>query len=78
MMLTVHIRRAPGPSGLARFTVEQRESQTVLDVVTQIQREQDATLAYRFACRVGMCGSCAQPQSPISWATILTNIFPMV
>ena len=25
----------------------------------EIQREQDATLSYRFACRVGMCGSCA-------------------
>ena len=35
------------------------DSQTVLDVVTNIQREQDPTLAYRFACRVGMCGSCA-------------------
>jgi fumarate reductase iron-sulfur subunit len=31
----------------------------VLDVVTEIQREQDPTLSYRFACRVGMCGSCA-------------------
>ncbi|MEP6656803.1 MAG: 2Fe-2S iron-sulfur cluster-binding protein, partial [Betaproteobacteria bacterium] len=34
-------------------------SQTVLDVVTYIQRRLDPTLAYRFACRVGMCGSCA-------------------
>lgn len=41
------------------FTVARRESQTVLDVVSEIQREQDPTLAYRFACRVGMCGSCA-------------------
>jgi fumarate reductase iron-sulfur subunit len=31
----------------------------VLDVVTHIQRALDPTLAYRFACRVGMCGSCA-------------------
>ena len=31
----------------------------MLDVVTYIQRELDPTLAYRFACRVGMCGSCA-------------------
>ena len=35
------------------------ESQTVLDVVTHIQRKLDPTLSYRFACRVGMCGSCA-------------------
>ena len=31
----------------------------MLDVVTFIQRELDPSLAYRFACRVGMCGSCA-------------------
>lgn len=41
------------------FNVPRRENQTVLDVVTWIQRHQDSTLAYRFACRVGMCGSCA-------------------
>ena len=41
------------------FEVPRRESQTVLDVVTYIQRHLDATLSYRFACRVGMCGSCA-------------------
>jgi fumarate reductase iron-sulfur subunit len=42
-----------------RYAVPTRENQTVLDVVTHIQRELDPTLAYRFACRVGMCGSCA-------------------
>ena len=31
----------------------------MLDVVTFVQRHLDASLAYRFACRVGMCGSCA-------------------
>lgn len=36
-----------------------RESQTILDVVTWIQQNSDPTLSYRFACRVGMCGSCA-------------------
>ncbi len=41
------------------FEVPRLPAQTVLDVVTHIQRRQDATLAYRFACRVGMCGSCA-------------------
>ena len=35
------------------------EAQTVLDVVTYIQRVIDPTLSYRFACRVGVCGSCA-------------------
>jgi len=46
-------------SGFQEFEVPRRASQTVLDVVTYIQRVLDPTLAYRFACRVGMCGSCA-------------------
>ncbi len=41
------------------FQVPLRESQTILDVVTWIQQNSDPTLSYRFACRVGMCGSCA-------------------
>jgi fumarate reductase iron-sulfur subunit len=44
---------------LQEFEVPRHPSQTVLDVVTYIQRALDPTLAYRFACRVGMCGSCA-------------------
>ncbi len=55
-VLTVSIRR--GKSWQA-FEVPRRESQTVLDVVTFVQRHLDPTLAYRYACRVGMCGSCA-------------------
>src|SRR5690242_13728231 len=41
------------------YDVPRLPAQTVLDVVTYIQRKLDSTLAYRFACRVGMCGSCA-------------------
>jgi len=41
------------------FTVPLRQNQTVLDVVTYVQRHLDPTLSYRFACRVGVCGSCA-------------------
>src|SRR5262245_35943864 len=49
-----------GESGAFReYEVPRLESQTVLDVVTYIQRRVDPTLSYRFACRVGMCGSCA-------------------
>jgi len=42
-----------------QYDVPRQESQTILDVVTWIQRHADPTLTYRFACRVGMCGSCA-------------------
>ncbi len=43
----------------AQYAVPRQESQTILDVVTWIQRNLEPTLAYRFSCRVGMCGSCA-------------------
>ncbi len=57
--LQVEVWRGGAEGRFERFAVPRRENQTVLDVVTEIQREQDATLSYRFACRVGMCGSCA-------------------
>ena len=41
------------------FKVPAHDNQTVLDVVSWIQQNADPTLSYRFACRVGMCGSCA-------------------
>jgi fumarate reductase iron-sulfur subunit len=57
--LVVSVWRGGADGRYQEFTVPRRGSQTVLDVVTHIQRHLDATLAYRFACRVGMCGSCA-------------------
>jgi fumarate reductase iron-sulfur subunit len=57
--LHVEVWRGAAEGKFQSFRVPRREHQTVLDVVTQIQREQDATLSYRYACRVGMCGSCA-------------------
>ena len=41
------------------YRAPRRPNQTVLDVVTWIQRNAAPDLSYRFACRVGMCGSCA-------------------
>ena len=41
------------------FEVEAGPDTTVLDALVEIQRRQDPTLAFRYACRVGMCGSCA-------------------
>jgi fumarate reductase iron-sulfur subunit len=58
-MLHVDVWRGAAAGRFQRFEVPRRPHQTVLDVVTEIQREQDPTLSYRFACRVGMCGSCA-------------------
>jgi fumarate reductase iron-sulfur subunit len=58
--LKVKVWRGDAAGGaFAEYAVPAQDNQTVLDVVTHIQRELEPALAYRFACRVGMCGSCA-------------------
>jgi fumarate reductase iron-sulfur subunit len=57
--LSVRVWRGGEEGRWQEFEVPRFESQTVLDVVTHIQRRCDPTLSYRFSCRVGMCGSCA-------------------
>ncbi|MBS0243623.1 MAG: succinate dehydrogenase/fumarate reductase iron-sulfur subunit [Proteobacteria bacterium] len=57
--IEVSIWRGAEDGRYETFRVPMRESQTVLDVVTHVQRHLDPTLSYRFACRVGVCGSCA-------------------
>jgi fumarate reductase iron-sulfur subunit len=57
--LDVSVWRGGAQGRYETYQVPLRENQTVLDVVTWVQRNLDATLSYRFACRVGMCGSCA-------------------
>ena len=58
-MIEVSLWRGKADGRYQTFQVPLRENQTVLDVVTWVQRNADPTLSYRFACRVGMCGSCA-------------------
>ena len=58
-MLRVDVWRGGEQGEFVRYQVPKRERQTVLDAVTWIQRRLEPALAYRFACRVGMCGSCA-------------------
>ena len=60
------------------FEVPRQASQTVLDVVTYIQRELEPALAYRFACRVGMCGSCAMSVNGVPRWTCRTHIDKVV
>src|SRR5262245_34299223 len=46
-------------SAWEEYKVDVHEKTTVLDCLDQIQRFSDPSLAFRYACRVGMCGSCA-------------------
>lgn len=58
-MLDVRIWRGAQLGKLVRYAVPARANQTVLDIVSEVQRRHEPSLAYRFACRVGVCGSCA-------------------
>ncbi|MFQ8735706.1 MAG: 2Fe-2S iron-sulfur cluster-binding protein [Bilophila wadsworthia] len=41
-----------------QLTIDNPETTTILDVLLRIQKEQDPSISFRFACRVNMCGSC--------------------
>src|SRR5262249_56186710 len=59
MVLKV-FRWGPGTrERLQKYWVRARQGMTVLDALVEVQRGTDPTLAFRYACRVGMCGSCA-------------------
>jgi len=72
--LAVEIWRGAEDGAFQSFTVPRRENQTVLDVVTYIQRTLDPGLSYRFACRVGMCGSCAMTVNGVPRWTCRTHV----
>jgi fumarate reductase iron-sulfur subunit len=72
--LNVKVWRGGAAGAFQAFDVPRHESQTVLDVVTYIQRSLDPTLAYRFACRVGMCGSCAMTVNDVPRWTCRTHV----
>ncbi len=74
-VLNVTLERTPKDGGVQRdFEVPAYESQTVLDVVSWIQQHEDPTLSYRFACRVGMCGSCAMMVNGVPRWTCRTHV----
>jgi fumarate reductase iron-sulfur subunit len=70
----VRVWRGGAEGRYQEFEVPRHASQTVLDAVTHIQRMLDPTLAYRFACRVGMCGSCAMTVNGVARWTCRTHI----
>src|SRR5689334_24113312 len=76
--LTVSVWRGREDGRFESFAVPAQPSQTVLDVVTYIQRRLDASLAYRFACRVGMCGSCAMTVNGVPRWTCRTHVADVV
>jgi len=74
-VIQVEIQRgSQAESHVQTFEVPAQSNQTVLDVVSWIQQYSDPTLSYRFACRVGMCGSCAMMVNGVPRWTCRTHI----
>ena len=48
-----------GKPGVQEYEIEVAEGTTVLEGLHQIQAGLDGTLAFRYACRGAVCGSCA-------------------
>jgi len=55
--ILVSIKRSD-PASRTAFAVRSSDPVTVLDLLRRIQTEHDASLAFRYSCRVAMCGSC--------------------
>ena len=72
--LEVRVWRGKEEGSFSAYEVPRQDSQTVLDVVTHIQRHLEPSLSYRFACRVGMCGSCAMTVNGIARWTCRTHV----
>lgn len=72
--LSVSVWRGTSEGRFVNYAVPRRDNQTVLDAVTYIQRHLDPTLSYRFACRVGMCGSCAMTVNGVPRWTCRTRV----
>jgi len=77
---TLHARiwRGQAQGSFKAYRVPRRQNQTILDVVTYVQRHLDPSLAYRFACRVGMCGSCAMTVNGVPRWTCRTRVAEVV
>jgi len=76
--LKVSIWRGTAQGSFHTYDVPRQESQTVLDVVTYIQRRLEPSLSYRYACRVGMCGSCAMSVNGVPRWTCRTHVAKVV
>ncbi|MBC7710249.1 MAG: succinate dehydrogenase/fumarate reductase iron-sulfur subunit [Rhizobacter sp.] len=72
--LKVRIWRGAREGAFVSYEVPRLASQSVLDVVTYVQRSLDPSLSYRFSCRVGMCGSCAMSVNGVARWTCRTHV----
>lgn len=56
--VTVLVRRS-ATGNEDRFVIRFQPRMKILDLLVAIQRDHDPSLAFRYSCRVAMCGTCA-------------------
>jgi succinate dehydrogenase iron-sulfur subunit len=64
---------------LDEYRVPYREDMVVLDALNQIKDEIDGSLAYRWSCRMGVCGSCGMMvngKPRLTCSTFLREFYP--
>ncbi|SDI29477.1 2Fe-2S iron-sulfur cluster-binding protein [Alteribacillus bidgolensis] len=54
--MKVEIKRSEGKTD--NYDMEYKNGMTVLDVVEDIYKYHDPTIAYRYSCRTGLCATC--------------------
>ena len=79
--VTVSVQRSGPDAGARRrfetHQIEVAEKASVLDAVLALQRGPCPDLAFRFSCRVGMCGSCAMlvnGRERLTCSTLITTV----
>ncbi|MBI2246545.1 MAG: succinate dehydrogenase/fumarate reductase iron-sulfur subunit [Armatimonadetes bacterium] len=73
-----HPEQGEAPS-FRRYEIPYREAWVVLDGINYIKDQIDGTLAYRWSCRMGVCGSCGMMINGtprLSCAAFLREYFP--
>jgi fumarate reductase iron-sulfur subunit len=68
-----------GAPATQRYQVPYHEDWVVLDAINYIKDHLDGTLAYRWSCRMGVCGSCGMMingEPKLSCATFLKEYYP--
>jgi len=76
--LKLSIWRGAEEGSFQDFEIPAEDRMTVLDAVTIVQRKLDPSLSYRFACRVGVCGSCAMMVNGTPRWTCRTHVSKVV
>jgi fumarate reductase iron-sulfur subunit len=59
MLIRIHRWSPDGGARVDAFPVDVGDGTTVLDALVHLRETAAPDLAFRYACRVGMCGSCA-------------------